>query len=339
MAATRDLATNSLKSLDKADRIISFTSKELIDSYKAALVDVRSRLADLYSQFLTLEEPTKAQLTQFMRLSNIEKEIVDVMRPYLTANEALLKDMSVLGVDNGFFNNAWAVDQATGVSQSWGLLDDASVRAAAGIGGDSAELTGLLTAKEIKQHQKVLEDAFTNYTKDTAKWISQDIRQGIIQGESVPKIAKRLRDSAITKSYNSSMLIARTETLRSTGIGNQIAYDQARDAGVQIVETWDATLDDRTRADHAAADGKKRDNNTGMYSLFGTEFPGPRRSGIASQDIQCRCVSVGEVEGLSPELRALRDEGQEPYQSFETWATENGLTVNRFGDKYNFNGS
>ncbi len=147
--SNRDLAFNSKKSLDKADAIINFTSKELIKSYKAALVDVRSKLSDLYSRFLTLEEPTKAQLTQFMRLSNIEKEIVGIMKPYLSANELLLKDMSVLGVDSGFFNNAWAVDQATGVSQSWGLIDDAAVRAAAGIGGGSTELTGLLTAKEM----------------------------------------------------------------------------------------------------------------------------------------------------------------------------------------------
>ena len=334
--ATRDLATNSKKTLDKADRIINFTSKELINSYKTALTDVRSKLADLYSRFLTLEEPTKAQLTQFMRLSNIEKEIVGIMKPYLSANEALIKDMSVLGVDTGFFNNAWAVDQATGVNGSWGMIDDAAVRAAAGIGGDGGDLSGLLTAKEVKQHQKVLEDAFANYNKDTAKWISQDIRQGIIQGESVPKISKRLRDNAITKSYNSSMTIARTETLRASSVGNQVAYNQARNAGVQITETWDAALDDRTRSDHAAADGKKKDNVTGMYSLFGTEFPAPRMSGIAKQDINCRCISVGEVGGLSPELRALQNEGMEPYQSFETWVTEQGLTANRFGDKYKF---
>jgi len=337
--ATRDLATNSLKSLDKAERIINFTSKELIDSYKTALVDVRGKLIELNSRFLTLKEPTKAQLTQFMRLSNIEKEIVGIIKPYLTANEALLKDMSVLGVDAGYFNNAWAVDQATGVSQSWGMVDDISVRAAAGIGGDSVELSGLLTAKEIKQHKKVLDDAFVNYNKDTAKWISQDIRQGIIQGESVPKIAKRLKDSAITKSYNSAMVISRTETLRATGIGNQIAYDQARDDGVQIVETWDATLDDRTRSSHAKVDGRVKDNITGMFTVNwdgASEVPGPRRSGIAKEDINCRCISVGEVAGLSPEQKALRDEGMEPYQSFETWAIDNGITANRFGDKYKF---
>ena len=58
--STRDLATNSMKSLNKAEAIINFTSKELIGSYKTALIDVRSKLAELYSRFMTLEEPTKA---------------------------------------------------------------------------------------------------------------------------------------------------------------------------------------------------------------------------------------------------------------------------------------
>ena len=333
---TRDLATNSKKSLKKADGIIAFTSQELIDSYKKALADIRSKLAVLYENFMTLEEPTKAQLTQFMRLSNIEKEIIDIMKPYLTANEALIKDMSVLGLDTGYFNNAWAVDQASGLSLGWGAIDDVAVRAAAGIGGDLGVLSGLMTDFEIKQHQKVLDDAWANYSKDTAKWISRDIRIGIINGEGVTKLAKRLMDSGLAKSYNSAMLIARTEILRSTGLGNQIAYDQARDYGVQISEVWDATLDNRTRSSHAKSDGRVKDNETGMFSVPWGEVPGPRRSGIAAQDIQCRCISVGEVEGYSPELRMVRDEGLQPYQTFEQWAKKNGITANRFGEKYNF---
>ena len=178
---TRDLATNSKKAMDKADGIIAFTSKELISSYKSALVDIRAKLDNLYDTFLTVAEPTKAQLTQFMRLSNIEQEIVNTMRPYLTANEALIKDMSVLGVDTGYFNNAWAVDQAVGVNLGWGMLDDTAVRVAAGISGDLGVLSGLMTDGEIKNHKKVLDKAFKNYGKDSVKWISRDIKQGIIQ--------------------------------------------------------------------------------------------------------------------------------------------------------------
>lgn len=334
--ATRNLTTNSLQALKKADGIVAFTSQELIKSYKVALVEIRKELDTLYKKFLTLKEPTKAQLTQFMRKSKIEKEIVDIMRPFLTANEAFIKDMSVLGIDNGYFNNAWALDQASGVSLSWGMIDDTAVRAAAGIGGNVGNLTGLLTSFEIKQHQKLLTEAFKNYDQDTIRWISRDIRQGILQGESAVKVARRIQRSGITKSFNSAMKISRTEILRATGLSGQIAYEEARGFGVDINEIWDATLDNRTRPEHATADGEIKDNETGFFSVPWGEVTGPRRSGIASQDIFCRCISVGEVEGYSPELRRVRGEGLQPVQTFKEWAKTNDITVNRFGQKYNF---
>ena len=228
---TRDLATNSKKSLDKADRLINFTEKELIASYKTALKEVRGRVAKLYEQLQV--DPTKAQLTQFMRQSGIRDEIVDIMRPYYVSNKALLEDMSIQGIDTGFFYNGWSVHQAVGVKQSWGMIDDSAVRAAAGIGGDIGELSGVMSQREAARHAKILNNAFANYSKDSQKWIRQAVRQGIIQGESVPKVTKRIQD-ALDMSYNSAEKIARTEILRSTSIGNQVAYNQARDSGVQI---------------------------------------------------------------------------------------------------------
>ncbi len=334
--ATRDMETNIKRALKQADGIITFTSQELVKSYTKALKDIRKKLDSLYKKFLTLEEPTKAQLTQFMRLSKIEKEIIDIMKPYLKANQAFIKDMTVLGIDNGYFTNAWAVDQASGLSLDWGFVDDTAVRAAAGIGGDIGNLTGLLSTAEIKQHQKVLTDAFVNYNKDTIKWISRDIKQGILQGESATNVAKRIQTSGITQSFNSAMRISRTEVLRATGLSGQIAYEEARTFGVEVNEIWDATLDNRTRPDHASADGNIRNNETGFFSVPWGESLGPHRNGIAEQDIHCRCLSVGEVEGYSPELQAERDKGLQPRQTFNSWVKENNLTKNRFGQKYDW---
>lgn len=333
--ATRDLATNTQRALKQADGIVAFTSQELIKSYSKALKEIRVKLDSLYKKFLKLDEPTAAQLTQFMRLSKVEKNIVDIMKPYLKANEAFIKDMTVLGIDNGYFTNAWALDQASGLSLSWGMIDDTAVRAAAGIGGDIANLTGLLSGAEIKQHKQVLSDAFTNYDKDSIKWISRDIKQGILQGESAVNVARRLQKNGMAMSFNSAMRIARTETLRASGLSGQIAYEEARTFGVEVNEIWDATLDDRTRPDHVGADGNIRDNETGFFSVPWGQSLGPHRNGIAEQDISCRCISVGEVDGYSPELQAERDKGLQPRQTLKSWIKDQGLTKNRFGQKYN----
>jgi len=83
-------------------------------------------------------------------------------------------------------------------------------------------------------------------------------------------------------------------------------------------------------------DGVARDEESGLFSTPWGSSEGPHRNGIAEQDINCRCDIRPEVEGYSPEVRRVRDEGLQPYQSFSTWAEKNGLTVNRFGQKYKF---
>ena len=50
-----------------------------------------------------------------------------------------------------------------------------------------------------------------------------------------------------------------------------------------------------------------------------TWTPGPLQSGIASFDINCRCTTEMVVEGLEPELRRVRDEGAQPYLTYEEW--------------------
>lgn len=334
--ATRDLQTN-INAIDKTgERIYRTTSKALAKSYTEALVDVRAEITRLYELFMTEGELTKAQSAKFLLQSNIEAEIVRIMEPTITANTELLKQSSMVSFDEAFYRSAWSIDQATGVKVGWGILSDNAVRAATGIGGSAEDLIGLMPAKEVDKHIKVMNDAFTNYSNDSRAWIQNDIRTGIIKGESAPQVAKRLQSSGLMHSYNSANTIARTEILRSTGLGSQITYEEARGEGVNVIEVWDATLDGSTRPEHAEADGTVKDNTTGMFSVPWGQTAGPRRSGIAEQDIQCRCDVNPQIEGYAPEVRRIRDEGVVPYTTFKDWATEKGLTANRFGQKYNF---
>ena len=273
--ATRDLLQNSKKAFKDADKIISFTSSELIKSYDRALKDIRSELVRLYEAYLPTGELSKAQLTQFVRLSGVQESIVNIMKPYLDSNKELLRDMASMSLDTGYFDSGWAIDQASGVSLTWGLVDDTAVRAAVGIGGNGNELIGVMSAKEIDEHIKILTKAFKNYDADSQKWISEEIRQGIIKGDSIPVITKRLDTDTMIKIKGSAERIARTEILRATGIGQQIGYNEAIDQGVQLTQVWDASLDGSTRPSHAAADGEKMDNTTGMFSVSWGDIPGP----------------------------------------------------------------
>lgn len=331
---TRNLQQNSQRINKQLSLVGDFVTDELLKSYKDALDDIRGTIARLYDQYQVTGEFTRAQRTQFLRLSNIEAEIIATMRPYLERSEDLIKQASLVSFDRSFFQHGWAIDQAAGVNIGWGMVSETAVRAGAGIGGDLAELSGILPEREVARHARLLNDAFVNYDRDTQRWISRQVRDGIIKGDSVQKLARRLDDNALMHSVNSAIRIARTETLRATGLASQIAYDEAADLGVNIRQVWDATLDDRTRPDHAAADGTVMQD--GSFDVPWGSTPGPRRSGIAGQDINCRCTVTPEVEGLAPSVRRTRDDGIQPYQTFDEWATTNGITTNRFGQEYNF---
>ncbi len=335
--STRDLNQNRKRIQREVDRLERFAERQLASSYADALDDIRSTLSRLYERFSIEGELTKAEAARFLRLSNLEQEITGILQPYLTRNEQLLEELAEVSFDRSFYQNAWAIDQAAGVNLGWGQVNPEMVRAAVGLTDDAAALGEVLSEREARRHRRVLRDAFKNYTDDTRRWIGQTVTQGVIRGDSVSQLAKRLDNDALMHSRNSAMMIARTETGRAATVGSQIAYDRAQDRGARIRQVWDATLDSRTRPEHAQMDGRVRNEETGEFdAAWGGTTPGPKRSGIAAQDIQCRCTVRPEIEGYAPRVRRIRDEGVQPYQTFGDWARRNGITTNRFGQRYSF---
>jgi len=332
---TRDLQKNS--ELSKiTDRIERVLAGEIDGNYADAIRDIRAKLVELYDTFGVTDDMSKAQLAQFVRVSGLIEELDSVVQPYVQKNIEALTAGGQVAFEASFFKTAWAMDTAVGVPLQWDLVNPNSVVAAQATAGDFQGLARYLPPKEIENHSKILDQAFKKYTADTRRWIGEAAKDAIQKGKSIQQVSKEIRDNGIAKAKRYSNMIARTEILRASTIGNQIAAEQARENGVAIREVWDATLDDRTRPDHAAADGTVRDATTGLFSVPWGEVIGPHQSGIASQDINCRCVVTEVIEGYEPELRRIRGEGLQPYQTFETWATEHGFTANDYGQKYNF---
>lgn len=101
------------------------------------------------------------------------------------------------------------------------------------------------------------------------KKINAETLQGILQGESMDKIAKRLRN---VQEMNKTQAIrsARTIVTGAENKGRQDSYARAEADGIILQKEWLATNDGRTRHSHAALDGaivdqdKKFDNGL-MY--------------------------------------------------------------------------
>jgi uncharacterized protein with gpF-like domain len=152
------------------------------------------------------------------------------------------------------------------------------------------EKYGLLKAKQIN-----------TTTLDTLrKNMQAEISTGITNGQTNAETAKDLLDICDdvydNMSASRAILIARNETACSVNFGN---HTTLASEGVERKE-WMATLDDRTRDDHADADGQvvgiDEPFDVGGESLM---YPGDP-SGSADEVIQCRCselpVGIGEED-------------------------------------------
>ena len=103
------------------------------------------------------------------------------------------------------------------------------------------------------------------------KQLNSAILQGILNGESIPKIAKRLSEVAI-KDYKVAVRNARTATTGAENGGRVYSYEKAEEMGIELEQEWLATLDGRTRDSHRQLDGKKI--KVGGTFPNGCKFPG-----------------------------------------------------------------
>jgi uncharacterized protein with gpF-like domain len=161
--------------------------------------------------------------------------------------------------------------------------------------------------------------AETRLKQDGLIKIRRAVSQGLIRGASYQNMPREIKD-AINGNAADAMRIVRTEGQRAQSMGQQAKYADARRIGVEVVDVWDATLDGRTRDSHGALDGVKAQYQGGKpyWYVNGYRTSGPGQSGVASEDINCRCRIRGEVEGFEPEKRRIAGEIQK-YQTYEEW--------------------
>ncbi len=163
--------------------------------------------------------------------------------------------------------------------------------------------------------------------------ITASVTSGILQGESVYRIADDLMHRITTMSRESAIRTARTAVTEAENAGRQDAYDQAEQMGIEMEKEWMATLDDRTRETHQEADGQVVDYNepfiVGNARLM---YPGDE-SGPPEEIYNCRCTMVARVKGIDQADRerwAKDDEGNRvnignmTYKQWEEWKEKNG---------------
>lgn len=101
------------------------------------------------------------------------------------------------------------------------------------------------------------------------KQITSAITQGILQGESIPELAKRVGKKLQSSNEKSMVRCARTAMTGAQNSGRIQAMHNAQDMGIQVQKVWIATLDDRTRDSHRDLDGQTIGVDEPFHSLYG----------------------------------------------------------------------
>ena len=306
--ASRDLGILQKQVWRKIDLIENKFERLLASNYRTALDEIRIALSKVYEKYAKAGKLTHAEMSKYNRLTSLEKQLAEILGPELGRNGRLLDKLATVQYEESFYRHAWALDQHTGVALKWGLLNPKQVEAAVK-GAGWRELHDI---------------AVKTWKRDSLAKLDRTITQGLIQGQSYPKMARAIKHDVLQSSMANATRIARTEGQRAAVQGQIANADKAGDLGVKVRRIWDATLDRRTRPEHGALDGQAADEE-GMFHTSVGPVAGPLQSGNASFDVNCRCRLREEVEGYEPGVRRIRDEGVQPYETYDTWATRHGV--------------
>ena len=148
------------------------------------------------------------------------------------------------------------------------------------------------------------------------KHINNAVTQGILLGEGIPDIAKRL--AAVTDmNRKSAIRNARTMTTSAESGGRIDSYKRATDMGIKLTQEWLATKDNRTRHEHAMLDGQEVDIGK-PFKVEGYEimFPAdPKAEPFLVYN--CRCTLVSNFKGF--DYKKMDKYAAEKPMSYKQW--------------------
>jgi len=152
-------------------------------------------------------------------------------------------------------------------------------------------------SKILKDEPTLLPPRIVKHSEDVDwyhKIINNCVTQGIIQGESIPEIAKRIAETTGERGEHAAIRNARTAMTAAQNAGRIEAMHAAQELGIKLQKRWLATLDNRTRDSHQHLDGQVQNVDDPFESDYGyIMFPGDPWAEPADV-YNCRCTLLYE---------------------------------------------
>lgn len=145
-------------------------------------------------------------------------------------------------------------------------------------------------------------------SETTYESIKATIGEGVAQGEDIPTLAERVREVFSSASKERATTIARTEVISAFNGSTSLVASQLP-SDVAAGQEWIATMDSRTRGDHADANGQRVPiGQPFSVAGFAMAYPGDPNGG-ADQIVNCRCtiglLTAEEMADMEGEPRSI----------------------------------
>ena len=205
------------------------------------------------------------------------KQVTDTLAHANEESLRLVRGEQLKEFAEGFNHEQYVLEQNTGYSINFGIYDADTV------------------ARLIKEEPDLLPQKKLNRGKDSQwnqKKVTGSVLQGIIQGESIVDIAKRIARDTAQQNSKAMIRYARTATTGAQNAGRMETMHRAQGMGIRIKKQWLATLDSRTRDSHRILDGQEAEVDDPFRSELGDiMFPGDPHANPADV-YNCRCTMV-----------------------------------------------
>lgn len=281
---------------EEAARDVQKKLNKFIAKFKRDDAIFRKQLADGIIDKATYQDWLAGQVFQGKRWRAQLADLTDTLTRYNQVSNSIINDAAP-GV---FAMNAnWAayqIEKAGKSNMGFGLYDETTVK------------------RLIRDQPRLLPKSRVDIPKDklwNQKHITGQITQGIVQGEGLDTIAKRLQRVA-EMDLNQARTHARTAMTGAQNAGRLETYGRAEQMGIKLQKEWLATLDSHTRHTHAMLDGQKKPMDE-PFEVDGMKIMYPGDPTAPPELVyNCRCTMISSVADWPAENAQRRDnEAQE----------------------------
>ena len=306
-----------------AERELRKLERKLKQEYEQAYKEMQEQAGKWLKQFedadakkLALVKAGELDHAEYMRWRSTQmftkKEmdaITDQLAHSLTERNQIAANLINGSARSSFITNynygAYEVYQASGMNLNF-FADESTI------------------GRLLKDNPKLLPKTKVDIPKDL-RWnkrkLSSAITQGILQGDDIPSIAKRLRQ-VTDMSRGASVRNARTMTTSAENGGRMASYEEAAEMGIEMQKTWVATVDDRTRDAHVELDGVTVNYDEPFENSIGKIMYPADPDADPENVYNCRCTLIATLKGHGRNLSGRSPSKSLGNMSYDEWKKE-----------------